>query len=133
MVVLSLAKGREEEEQTARMVLGCRADQNVDLGHVQSSKAQRGGPVGMSNGAFPDPLLQQEMGCWQLQISWDLQPGHQGKSISWHLGPERHIPIFPSCAPSGRKAFPFLEVSKMQHRKTPSAARVTNIYHRYIQ
>lgn len=106
MVVLSLGKGQQEEEQMAGMVLGCRADQNIDSGHVQSSKAQRGGPAGMSNGAFPDPLLQQEMGCWQLQISWDLQPGHQGKSISWHLGPETHSDFSLLC-PIREEGFPF--------------------------
>lgn len=69
-------------------------------------------------GALTGPAqLQGDMGHWWWKIPWDLQPGHQGKRISWHLSPERHIPVSPSYALSRRKAFPFLEVSKMQHRK----------------
>lgn len=93
------------------------ADEGLDVGRaparpgeVTQERWQRGAPTGPMQ-------LQAEMGDWWLKIPWDPQPGHQGNKISWHLSPDRRIPASPSCALSGRKAFPLLEVSKTQHRK----------------
>lgn len=62
----------------------------------------------------PYMQLWAEMGLWWLKIPWDSQPGHQAKRISWHLSPKGHILVFPShVLLLERKAFPFLEVSKM--------------------
>lgn len=77
---------------------------------------------------------QAEVGHWWLKIPWALQPGHQGTRPGAFPGTwaqEAHS-CFPLC-PVREEGFPFSGSVKNAAPATPPAARVTNIYHWYIQ